>query len=158
MPFFSRKCGEQVLAKGSKREKQNKRAMQLPLNAFLHFGQICYLNSNQRARCFGWSSTRLCQFHSTPQLQNSSLVFTDAILSKSLPMAHSAPFCLCCSHGHSCTHHPATPFPLPLHDTHYGQSLMRIRMPRIVFFEMNLAHSLEKVNMGLLAPSPTWKP
>lgn len=90
LQFFSRKRGEQVLAKGSKREKQNKRAMQLPLNAFLHFGQICYLNRNQRARCFGWSSTRLCQPHSTPQLQNSLQVFTDAILSKPLPTAHSA--------------------------------------------------------------------
>lgn len=79
MQFFGRKSGEQVLARGSEREKQNKRAMQLQLNAFLRFGQICYSNNNQRARCFGWPSTRLCQLHSTPRLQNSPLVFVDAV-------------------------------------------------------------------------------
>lgn len=88
MQFFGRKSGEQVLARGSEREKQNKRAMQLQLNAFLRFGQICYSNNNQRARCFGWPSTRLCQLHSTPRLQNSPLVFVDAVSSKPLPTAH----------------------------------------------------------------------
>lgn len=88
LQFFGRKSGEQVLARRSEREKQNKKAMQLPLNAFFHFGQICYSNDNQRARCFGRPSTRPCQLHSTPYLQNSPLVFTDAFSSKPLPAAH----------------------------------------------------------------------
>lgn len=122
LQFFSRKSGEQVLARGSEKEKQNKRAMQLPLNAFLHLGQICYSNDNQRARCFGWPSTRLCQLHSTLYLRNPPLVFTDAILSKPLPAAH-VPFAstvvLGTKHTPSCQTNSTAPyFPsvLPLHD------------------------------------------
>jgi len=90
LQFFGRKSGEQVLARGSEREKQNKRAMQPPLNAFLRSGQICYSNGNQRARCFGRPSTRLCQLHSA-LVQNCPLVFGDEVLSKPLPAAHVPP-------------------------------------------------------------------
>lgn len=65
LQFFSRKSGEQVLAKGSERGKKDKSCATStphfpPLGAVLLF--------EQRARCFGQSSTRLCQHCSTPYL------------------------------------------------------------------------------------------
>lgn len=112
LQFFSRKLREQVLAnkgkqKGEAEQKSHATSTQCfpPFWANLLFEQQ---PKSQRARCFGWSSTRLCQPHSTPQLQNSLPVFTDAILSKPFPQRTLPPVPLLQSQAllhTTCFHH-----------------------------------------------------
>lgn len=116
------------LGKGKQKGEGEQKSRAASTQCFPPFWSNLLFEQQPKSQAFGWSSTRLCQLYSTPRLQNSPLVFTDAILSKPLPTAHSAPSASAAVTG-TPTHTilpPHFPSVLRLHDTHYGQSLMRI--------------------------------
>lgn len=88
MQSFSRKSGEQVLARRRGKGEVEQKSHATFIQCFPPFQTKLLFEWLPKSQVLWTASTRPCQPHSTPYLQNSPLIFTDAILSEPLPAVY----------------------------------------------------------------------